>query len=76
MKRVIKVLVVTALVAMILVASISPTMARRANFGHRMPTDTTCNDVPANPRNEGGAHHEDSPQGHTGCWVIVPGLNK
>ncbi len=74
MKRVIKVLVVTALIAVILVASISPAMARRGNFGHRMPTERPCEVDKA--QNEGGAHHDFDPEGHTGCWVVVPGLNK
>ncbi|MDQ3603164.1 MAG: hypothetical protein M3385_04825 [Actinomycetota bacterium] len=74
MKRMIKVLVVAALIAVILVASISPAMARRGNFGHRMPTDTPCNVGKA--ENESGAHHDIGPGGHEGCWVVVPGLNK
>jgi hypothetical protein len=75
MKRVIKVLVVAVLMVAILVASVSPAIARRGNFGHRMPTDRPC-DVTATAQNEGGAHHENNPDGHEGCWVVVPGLNK
>ena len=48
MKRMIKVLMVAVLMAVILVASISPAMARRGHFGvSLMPTDTPCN-VPEN----------------------------
>jgi len=75
MKRMIKILVVTALIAVILVASVSPAMARRGNFGHRIPTDRPCV-ATEKAQNEGGAHHEFNPEGHTGCWVVVPGLNK
>jgi hypothetical protein len=75
MKRVIKVLLVAVLMVAILVASVSPAMARRGNFGHRMPTDKPCY-ATETAQNEGGAHHEDSPEGHSGCWVVVPGLNK
>lgn len=74
MERMIKVLAVAALVAVILVASMAPALARRANFGHRMPTDKPC-EATEQARNEGGAHHDFNPAGHTGCWVIVPGLN-
>jgi hypothetical protein len=75
MKRTIKVLLVTALIAVILVVSISPAMARRGNFGHRMPTDKSCESTNS-AQNEGGAHHKVDPDGHTGCWVVVPGLNE
>jgi hypothetical protein len=76
MKRVIKVLLVAVLMVAILVASVSPAMARRGNFGHRMPTDEPC-DATKTAQNEGGAHHEFNPDNnHTGCWVVVPGLNK
>jgi hypothetical protein len=75
MNRMIRTLMVAVLIAVILVASVSPAMARRGNFGHRMPTGEPC-DPAKTAQNEGGAHHELDPDGHTGCWVIVPGLNK
>lgn len=79
MKRTIRVLAVATLVAVILVASMSPALARRGSFGHRMPTDKPCEVAERDltgPQNEGGAHHVSDPPGHTGCWVVVPGLNK
>jgi hypothetical protein len=75
MKRMIKILMVALLMVVILAASISPAMARRSNVGHRMPTDRPCV-VTEKAQNEGGAHHDFNPQGLTGCWVVVPGLNK
>jgi hypothetical protein len=40
-----------------------------------MPTDKSCEST-EKAQNEGGAHHDFNPDGHTGCWVVVPGLNK
>jgi len=74
-KRMIRVLAVATLVAVILVASMSPALARRANFGHRMPTGKPC-EVTEKAQNDSGAHHDPNPPGHTGCWVVVPGLNE
>jgi hypothetical protein len=75
MKRMIKVLVVALLVTVILVASVSPAMARRSNFGHKMPTDRPC-EVAKSTQDKNGARHAFDPDGHMGCWVVVPGLNK
>ena len=78
MKRMIRVLAVATLVAVILVASMSPALARRAHFGHRMPTDKPC-EVTGKAQNKGGAHHEVAPFDpstgiqHEGCWVVLPG---
>lgn len=71
MARMIKALAVAALVAMILVASISPALGRPAHFGQRMPTDKPCTltDI---PQNEPGAHHALDPPGHSGCWLVLP----
>jgi hypothetical protein len=75
MNRMIRTLMVAVLIAVILVASVSPAMARRGNFGHRMPSDRAC-EVAKVDQDKNGARHEFDPEGHTGCWVIVPGLNK
>jgi hypothetical protein len=77
-KRMIRVLAVATLVAVILVASMSPALARRGNFGHRMPTNRPC-EVTRKAQNEGGAHHEVAPfdpstgMQREGCWVVLPG---
>ena len=75
MKRTIKILMVAVLIGVILVASASPLMARRGNFGHRMPTDRPC-EVAKSTQDKNGARHEFGPDGREGCWVVVPGLNK
>ena len=72
MKRMFKVLAVAALVATILVTSISPALGRPAHFGQRMPTDVPCT-LTEIPQNEPGAHHVTSPPGHVGCWLVLPG---
>lgn len=72
MRRTIKVLAVAALVTVILVASISPALARPSKFGHRMPTNRPC-EVAELSQNQGGGHHVFDPPGHTGCWLVLPG---
>ncbi len=80
MRRMIKVLAVVALVAMILVVSISPSLARPSRFGQNLGTEHPSNaeQHPActatkNAQNEGGAHHVVNPPGHQdGCWVVLP----
>ncbi len=72
MRRMIKALATATLVAMILVASISPALARPAHFGQRMPTDTPCT-LSDTAQNASGAHHVFDPPGHTGCWLVLPG---
>jgi hypothetical protein len=78
MKRVIKVLVVAVLTAIILVASVSPAMARRASGGVLLETSLPC-DPPANAQNVVGERDAIgervalNPQGRTpGCWVLLP----
>ena len=70
MKRVIKVLLVMALVAMMLVASISPAMAAKARGGVLLPTTQPCltgtQDAP------GGRLVLDPPGRAPGCWVLLP----
>ena len=80
MKRVIKLLVVMALIAMILVASISPVLARPARFGKGLDTGTPCrvhSDI-AQAQHGRGAQLLDDPEDdpdlppRTGCWVVLP----
>ena len=74
----IKVLAVAGLIAVILVASISPAVAKRAAGGHPMPTKTEeetakpC-DATAKAQNERGAHFEErnKPEKET-CWLEFP----
>ena len=69
MKRVIKALVVALLVAVILVASISPAMALRRPGGVLLGTEKPC----FAPENAQGAHIELNPPGRLpGCWVLLP----
>ena len=78
MKRVIKVLVVAVLTTIILVASVSPAMARRASGGVLLETPLPC-DPPASAQNVVGERKgigervELNPQGRDpGCWVLLP----
>ena len=71
MKRMIRILAVGVLVAVILVASISPALAR-ARFGQNLHDNPSC-DATDKAQNEGGAHHVDNPPGQNpGCWVVLP----
>jgi hypothetical protein len=74
-RRPIKVLTVATLVAIILVASISPVVARRAPGGHPMPTTKPCEvhlDT-TKPQNEPGAHFEERPESEIAlCWLVFP----
>ena len=68
----IKVLAVAVLVAALLVVSISPVLARRANFGKNLHENPSCK-ATGNAHNEAGAHHVQNPKGHApGCWVVLP----
>ena len=75
MKRMIRVSAVAALVAMLLVASISPAVAKRAAGGQRLSTEVPCQ-ATANPQNdrEAGAHLKlnPNPPNQTGCWALLP----
>ena len=73
MKRMIRVLAVAALVAMILVASISPAVAKRAAGGQRLSTEQPCGAATENAKNDPGAHLDNDPPGpREGCWVLLP----
>lgn len=72
MKRIIRVLAVAALMAVILVASVSPAMARRALGGHPMPTTEPCF-ATTNAQSEHGAHFEVRPESEVAlCWLVFP----
>jgi hypothetical protein len=74
-KRIVKVLTVAALVAMILVASISPALGRKAAGGHLQSTRSPCNAHEDHVKNdrEAGAHLINDPDNRDpGCWVELP----
>jgi hypothetical protein len=73
-KRMIRVLAVAALVAMILVASISPAVAKRAAGGQRLSTEAPCHATEDRQDDrEAGAHLDNDPPGdREGCWVLLP----
>ena len=75
MKRVVGILAVAVLMAVLLVASISPAMARRAAGGVLLPTKTPCyahSETKKNDR-EAGAHLVLNPEGRApGCWALLP----
>jgi hypothetical protein len=77
MERVIKLLVVMALIAVILVASISPALARPARFGKGLDTGTPCRvhlEIPQAQHGRGAQLLDDpDPPQRTGCWVVLPG---
>ncbi len=67
MKRMIKVLMVAVLMAVILVASISPAMARRASGGVLLSSPQPCLANPQNP------NLVLNPPGRApGCWFLLP----
>jgi hypothetical protein len=71
-KRAIKILAVAALMAVILVAIMSPAMARRASGGQPMPTTKPCY-ATANAQNEDGSHFELRPESEIAlCWKVFP----
>ena len=76
MKRMIRILAVGVLVAVILVASLSPALARPRNFGHNLGEDNPSCVATENAQNERGAQHvifsESTPEREAGCWVVLP----
>ena len=77
MRRTIKVLAVAALVATILVASISPASAVKLRGGVLLPVRVPCY-ATANAQNHTGAHLINDPPERTqkGCWAeLPPGAN-
>jgi hypothetical protein len=81
MRRMIRILAVAVLMAVILVASISPALAR-PRFGQNLGEDHPSCVATENAQNERGAHHvvaprdPDPPPGEpeqkVGCWVVLP----
>jgi hypothetical protein len=73
MKRMIKVLVVAILMVVILVASVSPAMARRISGGILVPQEQPCKQTEDAP-GAAGEHLVLNPEGRAdGCWVLLPG---
>ncbi|HET7271241.1 MAG TPA: hypothetical protein VFI90_09145 [Rubrobacter sp.] len=72
MRRIIKVLAVTALVATILVVSISPVLARPVRGGVLLPTTTPCTAGLGSQNVPGSPLILDPPGRAPGCWVELP----
>ena len=70
MKRVIKVLMATAIMAVILVVSISPAMALRRPGGVLLEQTTAPCDAPENAQE--ASIELDPPERAQGCWVLLP----
>jgi hypothetical protein len=78
-KRIVKVLAVAVLVAIILVASISPAVAKRAAGGQLLSTEKPCDRTTDNAQNDGhGADlrniDDEDPEREraVGCWALLP----
>lgn len=72
MKRMIRILTVAVLVAIILVASVSPAMARRVPGGVLLPLERPCKQV-ENVPGAAAEHLVLNPEGRApGCWVLLP----
>jgi hypothetical protein len=70
--RTIKVLAVVALVAVMLVASVSPALAAKVRGGVLLQTTTPCK-ASSEAGNVSGSHLETNPEGRApGCWVLLP----
>jgi hypothetical protein len=72
----VKVLAVAALVAVMLVASVSPALAAKARGGVLLQTTTPCS-ASSEARNVSGSHlvvfEEGNPEERApGCWVLLP----
>jgi hypothetical protein len=72
-RRVIKVLAVAALVALMLVASISPALAKAVRGGVLLQTTMPCVQNRDYAQNIPGSHLQtDVPGRAPGCWVLLP----
>jgi hypothetical protein len=72
MKRMIRVLLVAVLMAVILVASVSPAMAVRRAGGVLLSSPQPCHAV-ANTQDASGGRLVLNPPGRTpGCWFLLP----
>jgi hypothetical protein len=75
-----RILVVAVLMAVILVASLSPALARPRHFGQNLGEDHPSCVATENAQNERGAHHVEftaenpppPPDQNPGCWVVLP----
>jgi hypothetical protein len=68
----VKVLAVAALVAVMLVASVSPALAAKVRGGVLLQTDRPC-DASSKARNVSGSQLIEDPEGRAlGCWVLLP----
>ena len=73
MKRIVKVLTVAVLVAMILVASISPAVAKRTAGGQQLSTEKPCKATRNAQNDHHGADLRLDPKGRAkGCWALLP----
>ena len=81
MIRTIKVLAVAAIVAVMVVASVSPALAAKVRGGVLLQTTTPCEKgAGSHARNDPGTHlqefpedPEGNPEGRApGCWVLLP----
>jgi hypothetical protein len=74
MKRMIRILAVAVLVAVILVASVSPAMARRISGGILLPRPENCSAILEHAQNTPAAERLllDPPGRAPGCWVQLP----
>jgi hypothetical protein len=71
MHRMIKVFLVAALMAVILVATISPAIAAKARGGVLLPTEQPC--LANTPETPQGVRLVLDPPGRApGCWVLLP----
>jgi hypothetical protein len=72
-RRTIKVLLVAALVAVMLVASVSPALAAKVRGGVLLQPTTPCEKgAGSHAQNDPGAHLQTKPPGREGCWVVLP----
>lgn len=72
MRRIIKVLAVAVLVGVMLVASISPVLAKAVRGGVLLKTTEPCN-ASLVAQNDPGSHLLLNPEGRApGCWVELP----
>jgi len=74
MRRIIKVLAVVALVAMILMTSVSPALARAVRGGVQLKTTTPCEASSVAQNDDSGSHLQTDAPGRTPgeCWVVLP----
>jgi hypothetical protein len=75
-KRMIRVMTVAVLVAVMLVTSISPALAKKVAGGQLLSTRSPCDAIEKHVKNdrEAGAHliNDPSDRETPGCWVELP----